>query len=92
MSSQFPRDEHGQYLTLECINEMKNAEYVNVFFIQTDLHAVFIPSNVLQDGQTSHAEKFTERIYFKQEKNEDRKKREHERESTQELDEAAQKR
>ena len=69
MSSQFPRDEHGQYLTLECINEMKNAEYVNVFFVQTDLHAVFIPSNVLQDGQTSHAEKFTERIYFKQEKN-----------------------
>ena len=48
---------------------MKNAEYVNVFFIQTDLQATFIPSNVLQDGQTTHAEKLIERIYFKQEKN-----------------------
>ena len=69
MSSQFPKDEHGQYLTLECIIKMKNAEYVNVFFIQTDLQATFIPSNVLQDGQTTHAEKLIERIYFKQEKN-----------------------
>ena len=46
MSSQFFTDEHGQYITFGCLNNMKNAEYVNVFFIQTDLEALFIGKKV----------------------------------------------
>ena len=48
---------------------MKNAEYVNVFFIQTDLEALFIPTEVVQDGSSTNAEKFTKKTYFKQQKN-----------------------
>ena len=48
---------------------MKNAEHVNVFFIQTDMEAVFIPREVVQDGLSINAEKFTKKIYFKQQKN-----------------------
>ena len=69
MSSQYFTDEQGRYLTLGCINNMKNAEHVNVFFIQTDIEAVFIPREVVQDGLSTNAEKFTKKIYFKQQKN-----------------------
>ena len=48
---------------------MKNAEYVNVFFIQTDIEAIFIPREVVQDGVSTNADKFTKKIYFKQQKN-----------------------
>ena len=48
---------------------MKNAEYVNVFFIQTDIEAIFIPREVVQDGVSTNTEKFTKKIYFKQQKN-----------------------
>ena len=48
---------------------MKNAEHVNVFYIQTDMEAVFIPREVVQDGLSINAEKFTKKIYFKQQKN-----------------------
>ena len=46
MSSHVFTDEHGRYITFGCLNNMKNAEYVNVFFIQTDLEALFIGKKV----------------------------------------------
>ena len=69
MSSQFSTNEHGRYITLSCINSKKNAEYVNVFFIQTDIEALFIPNEVVQDSLSKNTDKFTKKIYFKQQKN-----------------------
>ena len=69
MSSQFPTDDLGQYLTLSYLHEMKNAEYVTIFFVKTDVEAVFIPSEVVQDGLSINLEKSTKKIHFKQQKN-----------------------
>ena len=71
MSSQFPTDDGGQYLTLGYLHEMENAEYVTVFYVKTNIEAVFISTEVVQDSsQFAHnLEKSTKRIHFKQQKN-----------------------
>ena len=71
MSSQFPTDDGGQYLTLGYLHEMENAEYVTVFYVKTDVEARFFSKEVVQDdAQFAHnLEKSTKRIHFKQQKN-----------------------
>ena len=69
MSSQFPTDDLGQYLTLSYLHQMKNAEYVTIFYVKTDIEAVFISSEVVQDGLSTNLEKSTKKIHFKQQKN-----------------------
>ena len=61
----FPKDKQGTYLTLPILKEMKNGNLVNIFHVQTDVMALTIPADVIQDGENSNWNDFLQKIYFK---------------------------
>ena len=67
--SNFPKDSEGSYLTLSFLKNMKNGEYVQIYWVKTDVMHQFIPSNIKQDGPSANLDEYTTRIYFKQQKN-----------------------
>ena len=66
--SQFPKDEHGSYVTVPLLLKMKNGDAVNIFRIKTDKMIFIIPSENSEKDGAMNSEQFLQKVYYKDSK------------------------